>query len=194
MLLWTLHPQCSAHTILQTFQIIQKCTNTIKKNISHFNSTVSFDFCIRSNKIIILYFCFRFSPFFLSQVLPSHCIAGPAPPQKICSKGTGIKNKKSAVITLFEMTIIKITYNLRFKRCLINFISVLTESIWWQHFFISHSSLDKHTCVSSVPVTSRQDSVTSVIYLLNTAFTCWGRCWCNSLFIQPTSSSVYQQY
>ncbi len=74
-----------------------------------------------------LYFCFRFSPFFLSQVLPSHCIAGPAPPQKICSKG--IKNKKSAVITLFEITIIKITYNLRFKRCLIHFISVLTESI-----------------------------------------------------------------
>ncbi len=101
-----------------------------KKKICHFNSTVSFDFCIRSNKMIILYiFCFRFSPFFLSQVLPSHCIAGPAPPQKICSKGTGIKNKKSAVITLFEMTIIKITYNLRFKRCLIHFISILTESL-----------------------------------------------------------------
>ncbi len=107
-------------------------------------------------------------------MLPSHCIAGPAPPQKICSKGTGIKNKKSAVITVFEMTIIKITYNLRFKRCLIHFISILTESLWWQHSFISHSSLDKHTCVSSVPVTSRQESVTSVIYLLNAAFTCWG--------------------
>ncbi len=71
-----------------------------KKKISHFNSTVSFDLCIRSNKIIILYIFVSGSPPFFSQVLPSHCIAGPAPPQKICSKGTGIKNKKSAVITV----------------------------------------------------------------------------------------------
>ncbi len=61
-----------------------------------------------------------------------------APPQKLCIKCTEIKNQKSAVITLFEITIIKINYNLKCK----SFI----------HLF---------TCVSSVPVTSRQDSVTS---------------------------------
>ncbi len=89
----------------------------------------SFDFCIRSNKLILLYiFVSGFPPFF-SQMLPSPFLAGPAPPQKICSKCTGIKNQKSAVITLFEMTIIKINYNLRFKRCLINFSSILTERL-----------------------------------------------------------------
>ncbi len=35
-----------------------------KKKISHFNSTVSFDFCIRSNKIIILIFLFQVLPLF----------------------------------------------------------------------------------------------------------------------------------
>ncbi len=148
---------------------------------------MSFDFCIRSNKMIS-YFIFLFS--FFSPQMP----LSPAPPQKLCIKCTAIKNQKSAVIATFEITIIKINYNLRFKRCFID-VSILTESLWWQHSFISHSSLDKHTCVSSVPVTSRQDSVTSVIYLINTPFTCWGSCWCVLwLFIQHKCSSVYQQY
>ncbi len=99
-------------------------------------------------------------------------LPSPAPPQKLCIKCTEIKNQKSAAITLFEITVIKINYNLRFKRCFIDVSSILTESLWWQHSFISHSLLDKH--VSSVPVTSRQESVTSVIHLFNTAFTCWG--------------------
>ncbi len=58
---------------------------------SHFNSTMSFDFCIRSNKMILLYiFVSGFPPFF-SQTLPSPFLAGPAPPQKICIKCTKIK-------------------------------------------------------------------------------------------------------
>ncbi len=39
---------------------------------------------------------FTFFPHFFSQMLPSSFLAGPAPPQKICSKGTEIKNYKSA--------------------------------------------------------------------------------------------------
>ncbi len=35
--------------------------------------------------------------------------------RRSAAKAQEIKNKKSAVITLFEITIIKITYNLRFK-------------------------------------------------------------------------------
>ncbi len=125
-----------------------------------------------------LLYLFKVFLFSFSQMPLSH-----VPPQKLCIKGTEIKNQRSAVIALFEITIIKINYNLRLKRCLINFISILTESLWCQHSFISHSSLDKH--VSSVPVTSRQESVTSVIFLINTIFTCWGSCSCvNSLFIQ----------
>ncbi len=84
-----------------------------------------FDFCIRSNKMILLYiFVSGFPPCF-SQTLPSHFFAGPAPPQKIAE----IKNQKSAVISLFKITTIKRNYNLRFKRCLIHFSSVLTERL-----------------------------------------------------------------
>ncbi len=43
-----------------------------KKKISHFNSTVSFDFCIRSNKIIILYIFVSGSPPFFSHKCYRH--------------------------------------------------------------------------------------------------------------------------
>ncbi len=68
---------------------------------------------------LTLYFSFSFFP---------HKCRSPAPPQKLCIKCTAIKNQKSAVIALFEITIIKINYNLRFKS-FIHFISILTESL-----------------------------------------------------------------
>ncbi len=43
-----------------------------KKKISHFNSTVSFDLCIRSNKIIILYIFVSGSPPFFSHKCYRH--------------------------------------------------------------------------------------------------------------------------
>ncbi|XDV25446.1 hypothetical protein PO909_029365 [Leuciscus waleckii] len=58
---------------------------------------------------------FRRQKRFFSQMPLSSSLAGPAPPQKLCSKCTDIKNQKSAVIALFEITIIKINYNLIFK-------------------------------------------------------------------------------
>ncbi len=63
-----------------------KDAQTQYKN-SNFNSTMSFAFCISSNKMSLLYIFVSGSPFF-PQMLLSPCLAGPAPPQKICSKGT----------------------------------------------------------------------------------------------------------
>ncbi len=122
------------------------------KKIIHFNSTVSFDFCIRSNKIIILLFLFQVLPLFslTSATVTLHC--------RSCSTTEDLQqrhrnqDKKSAVITLFEMTIIKITYNLRFKICLIHFIGVYSLRAF-DGSFLSVTLQDKHTCVSC-PVTS----------------------------------------
>ncbi len=85
------------------------------------------------------YFIFLFqvfSLFFLTNAAVTFP-PGPAPPQKICSKGTGIKNKKSAVIALFEIIIIKIQK----KWCFID-VCILHQNLWWQHSFISHSAPD----------------------------------------------------
>ncbi len=104
MLLWT--SPSSLHTAVCGHFRSYKNAQTYKS--SHFNNTMSFDFFIRSNEMIFLYIFVSGFPPFYSQMLPSPCLAGPAPPQKICSKSTGIKNQKSAVIALFEIKIIKL--------------------------------------------------------------------------------------
>ncbi len=80
MLLWT--SQSSLLTpVCRHFRSYKDAQTQCKS--SHFNNTMSFDFCIRSNKIILRYiFVSGFPPFF-SQTLPSPFLAGPAPPQKI---------------------------------------------------------------------------------------------------------------
>ncbi len=49
--------------------------------------------------MILLYILCQAFPF-VSQMLPSPCLVGPAPPQKLCSKGIEIKNQQSAVIII----------------------------------------------------------------------------------------------
>ncbi|XDV45342.1 hypothetical protein PO909_013457 [Leuciscus waleckii] len=94
----------SAHTSLLTFQILQKCTNITQKTVILTAQCHLISVLFRRQKRV-----------FFSQMPPSSFLAGPAPPQKLCSKCTEIKNQKSAVIALFEITIIKTNYNLIFK-------------------------------------------------------------------------------
>ncbi len=71
------------------------------------------------------YFIFLFQVFLFNPKMPP----SPAPPQKICIKCTAIKNQKSAVIALFEITIIKIKHLLNLKLYFIHVSSVLAESL-----------------------------------------------------------------
>ncbi|XDV13228.1 hypothetical protein PO909_001681 [Leuciscus waleckii] len=99
--LWALHPQCSHQSA-----DISDPTKMHKHNTKAVISTA------QCHLISVL---FRRQKRFFSQMQPSSFLAGPAPPQKICSKCTEIKNQKGAVIALFEITIIIINYNLIFK-------------------------------------------------------------------------------
>ncbi len=72
----------TAHISLQTFQIQQKC-NTKSVILT---AQCPLLFCIRSNKIILLYIVVLGFPFFPQ--------TSPAPPQKLCSKCKEIKSKK----------------------------------------------------------------------------------------------------
>jgi len=85
-----------------------KNAKTLHKS-SHFNSTMPIDLCIKN--ILTLYFSKIPKTCFPQQMLPSSFLAGPAPPQKLCSKCTEIKTQKSVVISQFEITIIQINYN-----------------------------------------------------------------------------------
>ncbi len=71
----------SAHSSLQTFQIVQRCRNNTKAVIL---TAQCYLICVRSNKIILLCIVVLGFPFFPKMQF--------AALQKLCSKCTEIKN------------------------------------------------------------------------------------------------------
>jgi len=99
----------SAHTSLQTFQILQKCTNITQKQSFYFNSTISFDLCIKNNLTLYLSKIPKtfFSPTNAAIIFPC----------RSCSTTKALQQMhRSVVFSPFEITIIHINYNLRFNR------------------------------------------------------------------------------
>jgi len=100
-----------------------------------------------------LYFCLRFSLF---KKKYKFCLAGPALPQKICSKCRKTKNQKSAVISLFENTIIEILQidnEIKFLNISVYSLKAFDGSIplSGEEGFMSHSPSDKQTGVLFCP-------------------------------------------
>jgi len=99
-----------AHTSLQTFQILQKCSQTLNKS-SHFNGTMSFDLCIKNS--LTLYLSKMPETFFSPNKCCHHLSLQVLLHHKSSAANAEIKTQKDVVVfSQFEITIIQINYNL----------------------------------------------------------------------------------